>query len=129
MAKRITLIILGWISIALGLIGVLLPVMPTTPFILLAAWCFARSSERFHQWLLDNRFFGQIIKDWESGKGIPLFVRNYGIVMAWVGLIGSMLVIGKWWSIPILGSIGIGVSYYLLQLPIKEKEPGTKKPE
>jgi len=127
MVKRITLIILGWTCIVLGLIGVLLPVMPTTPFILLAAWCFARSSEKFHQWLLDNRFFGQIIKDWESGKGIPLFVRNYAIVMAWVGLIGSMLVIGKWWSIVILGTIGIGVSYYLLHLPIKE--PVIKKPE
>ena len=95
--------------------------MPTTPFILLAAWCFARSSERFHSWLINNRYFGEIIRNWEAGKGIPPLVRNYAIIMAWTGLVGSMWLIGKWWSILILGSIGIGVTIYLCRLPSTEK--------
>jgi uncharacterized membrane protein YbaN (DUF454 family) len=125
MAKRLTLIIFGWLCVVLGVIGIFLPIMPTTPFILLAAWCFARSSERFHQWLLNNRFFGQMIKDWEAGKGIPRYVRNYAIAMLWVSMIGSMWLIGQWWSILILVPIGIGVSIYLWRLPLKQ--PSTQQ--
>lgn len=59
-------IALGWLSLALGFIGVFLPILPTTPFVLLAAYFFSRGSERLHGWLLEHRLFGHLIRDWES---------------------------------------------------------------
>ncbi len=72
---RVLLIICGFLSLALGIIGILLPILPTTPFILLAALCFAKSSQRFYQMLLNNRFFGLIITEWESKHCIRRSVR------------------------------------------------------
>ncbi|WP_421865779.1 YbaN family protein [Motiliproteus sp.] len=66
---------LGWVCLLLGLIGVLLPLLPTTPFIILAAYCFSRSSRRFHQMLVGHRLFGPIIRDWEAHGVIPLKVK------------------------------------------------------
>ncbi len=60
------LIMFGWLFVALGLIGVLLPILPTTPFMIIAAALFAKSSPRFHQILLNNSWFGEILKDWEE---------------------------------------------------------------
>lgn len=71
----------GGLCILLGLIGVILPLLPTTPFILLAAFCFSRSSERLHQYLLNHRLFGQIIRDWEDYGVIPLKAKIIGTSM------------------------------------------------
>lgn len=65
-------LIAGTVSLALGIIGILLPIMPTTPFLLVSAACYARSSRKFYVWLMTNRWFGQYIRDWRAGKGIPL---------------------------------------------------------
>ena len=69
---RALYLVAGIICVLLGLIGVVLPLLPTTPFLLVAAFCFSRSSERLHQSLLNNRFFGKIITDWENDGVIPL---------------------------------------------------------
>ncbi len=69
-AKRIVLILIGVVSLALGALGVFLPLLPTTPFVLLAAFAFANSSERLHQWLLDHNVFGPLIADWRSHGAI-----------------------------------------------------------
>jgi len=63
---------LGWLCVALGLVGVVLPVLPTTPFLLLALWCFARSSPRFHGWLYHHRVFGPPLREWHEYRVIPL---------------------------------------------------------
>ncbi|MBO6555956.1 MAG: YbaN family protein [Pseudomonadales bacterium] len=66
--KRFLLLGAGFISLGLGALGAVLPVLPTTPFLLLAAGCFAQSSNRWHQWLLNNRYAGPMIKDWEENR-------------------------------------------------------------
>lgn len=73
--KRTLYLIAGWLCILLGIIGAVLPLIPTTPFILVAAFCFSRSSERLHQYLLNNKIFGKVIKDWENDGVIPLKVK------------------------------------------------------
>ena len=66
------LIAIGWIAFGLGVLGIFLPLLPTTPFLLLAALCFSKSSDRLHAWLLRAAFAGQIIRDWQEKKAIPL---------------------------------------------------------
>ena len=69
-AFRLILFILGWVSVLLGLIGALLPVIPTTPFIILAAYLFSKSSPRVHSWLTSLPYFGDAIIDWETNRVI-----------------------------------------------------------
>lgn len=68
---RILLITCGWLCVGLAALGVVLPLLPTVPFLLLAAACFAKSSERFHQWLLSHRIFGEMIQQWQQTRSIP----------------------------------------------------------
>ena len=80
----------GWGFLALGLVGVVLPVLPTTPFVLLAAWCFSRSSERLHRWLLEHRTFGPLVRDWEAHGVIRLRAKLLASAVI-VPLVGWML--------------------------------------
>ena len=73
--RRSFYLCLGFICLLLGLIGVILPLLPTTPFIILAAFCFSRSSKKFHQMLLNHRLFGSMIREWEAYGVIPLKVK------------------------------------------------------
>jgi uncharacterized membrane protein YbaN (DUF454 family) len=68
---RSVLICLGWLAVALAALGVVLPLLPTTPFLLLAAWCFARSSPRFHYWLLYRSWFGSYLRHWQQHRALP----------------------------------------------------------
>lgn len=81
---RILLISLGMTALVLGIIGIFIPVLPTTPFILLAAALFARSSQRFYMWLIENRFFGRYIRDYREGRGIPLRLKAGAIALLWI---------------------------------------------
>ena len=60
----------GWVSLSLGFVGAFLPILPTTPFVILAAYCFSKSSGRLHQWLLSRPRWGGLIRDWEQYGGI-----------------------------------------------------------
>ncbi|EJF79322.1 Inner membrane protein ybaN [Candidatus Bartonella washoeensis] len=88
---RICTSIVGWVMVVLGIIGIVLPIMPTVPFLLVASWCFARSSPRFHSWLHNHRIFGQPIKQWEEKRAIPIFFKVFA-VMSMVGGFLSFLV-------------------------------------
>lgn len=76
---KLLLIICGWLCIGLGALGIFLPILPTTPFLLLAATCFAKSSPRFHAWLLANRVFGPLIRDWQQHRAIPHHAKRMAI--------------------------------------------------
>ena len=78
--KRVVYFSLGWGFVALAILGMFLPVLPTTPFLLLAASCFVRSSERSRRWLLNHPWFGQILRDWEERRAVKRSVKRVAYV-------------------------------------------------
>ncbi|MFC1912743.1 YbaN family protein [Chloroflexota bacterium] len=94
MLRRRILVIAGTILTGIGIIGIFVPILPTTPFLLLAAACYLRSSRRFYNWLLGNRFFGIYVKNYLEGKGMPLKLKISVIALLWitVGLLIGFLV-------------------------------------
>ncbi len=79
--KRILLLIIGWICVALGGVGVVLPLLPTTPFLLIAVWAFSRSSKRLSDWLYGHARFGPLLIDWDAYRVIPLWAKCLATVM------------------------------------------------
>ncbi len=125
--KRLLLLILGWLSLTTGIIGAFLPLLPTTPLVLLAAWCFSKSSERFHTWLIEHKYFGPIVRDWQSADGIPRRARNRAIIFMWVGMAISILIVSRFWATIGLVIIGLCVSTYLMRMPIRSEDDSTPR--
>ncbi|QLU26066.1 DUF454 family protein [Klebsiella oxytoca] len=94
---RIILIIIGWLSVALGTLGVFLPLLPTTPFILLGAWCFARSSPRFHHWLLYRSWFGGYLRHWQQYRAMPPGAKPRAVVMILLTFAISLWLVNLTW--------------------------------
>jgi len=86
---RALLLVAGTISLTLGAIGIILPILPTTPFLLLSAACYLRSSERMHKWLLGNRWFGEYIRNYQEGRGIQMKTKIAAITLLWGMIIFS----------------------------------------
>ncbi len=115
---RALLIAAGTISFVLGAIGIVIPLLPTTPLMLLAAACYLRSSDRMHSWLLNNRWFGSYIKNYQEGKGIPLKTKILAVSMLWGTMIVSAVFIVKiLWVQIIMFAIATGVSIHIARLP------------
>ncbi len=111
------LIALGTLSVALGMLGMFLPVLPTTPFLLLAAFCYGRSSPRLHRWLSTNRCFGKYLANYREGRGIPRRQKALTILLLWL-TIGSTacLTTSPWWLPPLLLGIAVAVTIHLLRI-------------
>ncbi len=90
---RWVLIIAGTFFVGLGVLGIFLPLLPTTPFLLLAAACYVKSSNRFYNWLLNNKWFGNYVKNYQEKKGIPLKVKILSISLVWITIIFSAVFI------------------------------------
>jgi uncharacterized membrane protein YbaN (DUF454 family) len=115
--KRNLLFAGGAISLLLGLVGVVVPVLPTTPFLLLAAYCFARSSARAHRWLLTNKVFGRQLRDYLEGRTLPAKVKVGVLVVLWaVMAVSAFVVVGLWPVRAVLLTIALGVTIHLLTL-------------
>ena len=114
----------GTISLILGIIGIVLPILPTTPFLLLAAACYARSSKKFYDWLLNNRILGSYIRNYIEGRGMPLKVKIFTISMLWITiLISAFLIIQISWVRLVLIIIAIAVTIHIILIrPKKEKK-------
>lgn len=115
--RKAILIFLGTVCVGLGVMGILLPLMPTTVFLLMAAYCYSKSSDRFHNWLLNNRLLGQYIKNYKSGQGITVRQKVTTIAILWASIAFSIwFVAGAFWLTLLLVAVAIGVTIHLLML-------------
>ena len=110
----------GTILIGISIIGIFLPILPTTPFLLLAAALYAKSSKRFYGWLINNRVLGRYIKNYREGKGIPLKVKIIAISILWITIgYSAIFAIDILWVRILLAIIAIGVTVHIaLKKPI-----------
>lgn len=116
--RRAVYFTIGWISVVAGVIGIFLPLWPTTCFLLLAGWCFARSSRRAERWLHENRVFGKYIADYRERGVISSRVRRNTVVTMWVFILGSaVLLTSKLWAVALLFLIAGAVTAHLYSLP------------
>jgi len=122
-AVKALLLVAGTISLAFGTIGIVLPILPTTPFLLLSAACYLRSSERMHKWLLGNRWFGEYIRNYQEGRGIPLKTKIVAMAFLWGTIIFSAFFVLDEILIAqvALLLIALGVSIHLIRLPTFKK--------
>jgi len=120
---RLLLISVGIGSTALAVLGIFVPLLPTVPLLLLAAACFARSSESFHRWLLEHPQLGPMVRDYLGGQGIPLRAKVTAIALIWASIsVSVLLLIPLLWVKIFLIAIGLCVTIYLLRLPLAERE-------
>ena len=115
--KKTLLIVAGTLSLTLGVIGAFLPLLPTVPLVLLSAYCFARSSDRLHNWLLTHPMFGRIIRDFEAGNGVERRIKIRAIVLIWISMGVSCWIVGRPMVYVLLGLIGLAVSCNIWRLP------------
>ena len=119
---RYVWLVLGFLFTGLGFLGYVLPGLPGTVFILIAVYFFARSSPRFYNWLLNNRIFGELIRDWRAGKGLSLKAKMMAIAVIAVTIAFSIFAIQNSVVKTIVASCGVGVSLYLWTRPTKAKD-------
>lgn len=118
--KRWCLMALGWLAFATGIVGIVLPLLPTTPFMLLAAALFARSSPRFHRWLLTHPWFGPPIVDWQLYRGIRRQARRRAIIFILLTFSVSLAVVPLLWVKGLLVIIMVILLTWLMRLPVLE---------
>lgn len=124
---RWLLVAIGWVAVVAGVIGLFLPLVPTVPLLLLAAACFARSSERFHSWLVEHDHLGPLVRDYLSGKCIPQKAKWMAVGMVWVTVpTSAFLFVPVFWVKLLLLAIAAGVTMYLFRLPTSPPGNGPK---
>ncbi|WP_205952805.1 DUF454 family protein [Pantoea stewartii] len=126
--QRIVLLTLGWLAIVLGILGIVLPLLPTTPFMLLAAWCFARSSPRFHHWLLWKSPFGRYIRHWQQHRGIPPGAKSRAIVLIVATFALSLWLVPVLWVRIMLGIMLCLLLLFMWRIPVVAETPDDSLP-
>ncbi|WP_043892857.1 DUF454 family protein [Providencia sneebia] len=124
--KKGFLIIVGWLAVILAFLGVVLPVLPTTPFLLLAAWCFSRSSPRFHHWLLYQSWFGPYIRHWQTYKGLPKGAKPKAIIVILLTFSISIWVVNYLWLKIGLFILLCWLLIFMSRLPVVDKPIESK---
>ena len=110
----------GFLALLLGALGAFLPVLPTTPFVLLAAACFARGSEYFHRKLLENRIAGPIIREWCVYHSIPRRAKRWAYLLMALSFGSSILIVPELWQKIMLIMIGSILAFYIWRVPVRE---------
>lgn len=121
--KKALYMALGLISVALGMLGVVVPLLPTTPFLLLAAWSFLRSSERLHHWLINHRVCGEYIYNYTEHRSVRRSTKRIAIITLWVSMAVSVLLVRKVHVGAILLVIGTLVTIHIASLKSFEDLP------
>lgn len=108
-------IILGSVSLALGIIGIFVPLLPTTPFLLLTAALYFRGSHRLYQWLLSHKYFGPYIRNYRENKAIPLRAKIYSLLLMWGSILYCVFFIIPLTEVKILMFlVAVGVTWHIL---------------
>ena len=121
--KQSGYLLLGWFCLGLGAIGLFLPVMPTTIFVLVAAWAFARSSPRLHLWLREHQHFGESLRHWEDHRAMPRKAKRIALLMLVVSYAVTAYLLGPF-SIGaiVTGVCIIGVIIFIARIPVLQRE-------
>lgn len=126
--QRIVLLSLGWLAIILGALGIVLPLLPTTPFVLLAAWCFARSSPRFHHWLLWRSPFGRYLRHWQQHQAMPPGAKGRAIALILVSFAVSIWLVKILWIRVMLGVMLCVLLLMMWRIPVVAESPDDRTP-
>lgn len=119
---RTTCLIGGFCALALGLLGIVLPLLPTTPFVLLAAACFARSSSHFHDWLLRQPLAGPAIREWQTHRAMPRRAKRAAYLLMAVSFGTSILLMESVWHRLMLATLATVLVFFLHRVPVREPE-------
>ena len=119
---RALLLALGWVAVILGVAGIALPVLPTTPFLLLAAACFLRSSRHFYEWLTGHPRLGPYLTYYLDGQGMPYRAKCYTLVLLWSTMLFSAWLVGNPWLTLLLLASGLSVSFYIGRMPVRRPD-------
>lgn len=118
---RVILVVLGTVFVVTGVIGIFLPILPTTPFMLLAAWCYARSSTRFYNWIMNNKVFGPIIREWRQHRSIPRRAKTTALIlMPSTFGVSIIFFVPIFWVQIMLAAMCIGMMVFMWQIPVRE---------
>jgi len=118
---KIVYVILGTISLVLGTLGIFLPLLPTTPFYILTAWLYMRGSEKFYRKVMENKYFGTIVRNFQEDKSISLKTKIVIISTLWATILFSaFFVISIWFIRFLLFAIAIGITIHILSFKTKK---------
>jgi uncharacterized membrane protein YbaN (DUF454 family) len=118
--KRAFFFTLGATFLGIGAVGVVTPVLPTTPLVLAAFFCFTQSSEKAEKWISNNRYFGSYIENYKTKAGVPVDVKIYSIIFLWITIIISMIFLKQYLLFILLILVGIAVTAHILLLKTKK---------
>lgn len=122
-AMKSLLAVLGVVSLSLGVAGIFLPLLPTTPFLLLAAWAFVRSSPRLYDWLMCHPRLGEYIRNFREERAIPLRVKIVSVSLIWltIGFCIVSVVAEWWWAQVALAVLAAAISWHILSYDTLKK--------
>jgi len=123
--RKYLLISAGSLSLFLGVVGIFIPVLPTTPFLLLSSWCYLRSSNRLYQWLIRHKIFGAYIYSYIMYRSVLLSTKIFTLIFLWVTLIISIFLVDSLHVRAFLVLVGIGVSIHLFALKTLKSKKGS----